>query len=210
MVVSCLSSSRYCLSGRAPFFFWHKGAVFPLIPRWNPADHNGNGTIKHIFSNSVGFLITLVPSHLSDFTFGRLLWCFASLIQPKLSARPTDCCCVYQSAFVFVTVFHHKKIVKPHNSVGGTKDHIACEMPLIVFLHTLTLSASRFSKPPLGVCTPTREIVHIWLINTTHHRSSSPHHHLPHLPPSLSVHLLPLRLFYAQNKSERAHARTHG
>lgn len=83
-------------------------------------------------------------------------------------------------------------------------------MPLIVFLRTLTLPASRFSKPPLSVCTPTREIVHIWLINTTHHRSSSPHHHLPHLlPPSLSVHLLPLRLFYAQNKSERAHARTH-
>lgn len=31
-------------------------------------------------------------------------------------------------------------------------------------------------------------------------------HHLPHLlPPSLSVHLLPLCLFYAQNKWKRAH-----
>lgn len=35
-------------------------------------------------------------------------------------------------------------------------------------------------------------------------------HHLPHLfPPSLSVHLLPPRLLYARNKSERASARTH-
>lgn len=138
------------------------------------------------------------------------------MIQPKLSVRPTDCCCVYQSAFVFVTVFHHKKVVKPHNNVGGAKDHITCEMPLIVLLLFFTL----FDFACVALLEASAERLHTNARDRAHltyqYDASSLIFppiiifHTFFLPPCLSISSLCGSFTHKTSQSERTHARTHG